>query len=855
MLRCVLPVLAALIMVGVSASAQFSHSSYLVVFTESPRLSGENMEIYSQRLKKELDQKILKMQSGQGLLGVIEDEDRLWISQSVRLDLSLEKVQQIARTPGVLSVMPDEVVFLEQPVEVNQQVSAGSMTYGLDSLEVPEVWEKYGLRGEGVSVGVMDTGWSNHADLAGKVIRSKDFISTFEENQPNDDQGHGTHCMGTIGGGSASGKAIGIAPDVKFIVAKIFDSRGRSSRSAILKAMQWITDPDGDPETRDFPRVISNSWGKQYEGFENETQYRRATRVWREFGIAPVFAAGNAGLSKNAISSPAALDSTLAVAAVDHKDEVASFSSRGPVQWENGLVLEKPDVTAPGVKIYSASYKGGYVSYSGTSMACPHVAGVVALMLQANPNLSVDEIFSILRQSATELGKPGWDSEYGYGKISALRAVEIAQSLGYVSIKVSSQGAPVRVRVVETGQVHRFSHGESFKLHLKEGFYHLMIQSFGSGDQSVDVEVKEGELTSVSLELEKAPTVRWQIRIVNDDGEPMEANIHFPDIPVGVQKIEKEGSELELPAANYTYTLIAHGYARVSSEIHLGGNMDSTIEMRALKPLLIVNATKDETLSRYIKSAIPRDYSYEYSNKYRTLSLEDLQGYRRVMWFTGNRSTGALNFAKRSILQSFFEDGGTIILSGQNLQENIGNSNFTQPLFGIKVTQKSSSRKRLRGLGMSMVINESSSAKNQNSPEELSTVSDEASILLKWDNRRGALSERIHGDGRAYYLGFGIEGLSRLDRISLMKHLLERSQPSLMGELERAGNMAEGSLRSRVINAARHLKVTGKSEAEQGLKLLREMNLQNSVLFQHLDARAKFFELHTPKLESIPKID
>ena len=100
--------------------------------------------------------------------------------------------------------------------------------------------------GQGITVGIIDTGWAQHPDLLGKVVRSKDFVSEFKENEPNDDRGHGTHCMGTIGGGNESGKAIGVAPKVKFVVAKIFDYEGKAYRSGILKAMQWMTNPDGD---------------------------------------------------------------------------------------------------------------------------------------------------------------------------------------------------------------------------------------------------------------------------------------------------------------------------------------------------------------------------------------------------------------------------------------------------------------------------------------------------------------------------------------------------------------------------------------------------------------------------------
>ena len=102
--------------------------------------------------------------------------------------------------------------------------------------------------------------------------------------------------------------------------------------------------------TNDYPRVISNSWGKN-EGYENEIDYIRASQIWRQFEIAPVFAAGNSGPSDNTIASPSALEMNLAVAAIDEKDTIATFSSRGIVRWKDGVILTKPNISAPGVKV------------------------------------------------------------------------------------------------------------------------------------------------------------------------------------------------------------------------------------------------------------------------------------------------------------------------------------------------------------------------------------------------------------------------------------------------------------------------------------------------------------------------
>lgn len=823
------------------------HESYLVVFRNASIIANGSRASYSQKMIQELDAKLNQLMLNTGLRNSFSNIDKLWISQSIRIDLTPAELQQIASDPLVMQIVPDETILLELPQPGKVNPSADKFTYGLESLEVPQVWEKYKLRGEGVTVGVIDTGWADHIDIRGKVIRSKDFISKFAENVPNDDQGHGTHCIGTIGGGSESGKAIGVAPAVQFVVAKIFDAYGRATRSGILKAMQWMTDPDGNPDTDDFPRVVSNSWGKKYEGFENETQYRRATAVWRDFEIAPVFAAGNSGPNSNTIASPGALQSTLAVAAINQKDLIASFSSRGAVDWQNGTILQKPDVAAPGVDVYSAAYKGGYVSWNGTSMACPHVAGVIALMLQANNALSVEQIFSILKQSAYELGDAGWDEAYGYGKISALRAVEIARDLSTLSLDINAQAKLIRVTNSNTGQVYRFNSGQTSQLFLKSGTYQFDVESFGSLTKQIEVQLTKGQLVSLSLTLQKAPSVQWSIKVIDDKNRPVQAQMVLADVPVEIQQIGKDGIQLELPTAIYNYVLTAYGYIKLQGRIKLDSDQKSVLRMVSLKDVLIVNSTRDEILTRYVTSSVPRSYKYDYTNKYRNITLEEMQKYKRVLWFTGDEKTRALPYIKREILQNYSDWGGTVILTGQNIRENLESSDFTEELFGIKVTRPKSAQTRLKGLGLGFRLNDGSSAKNQDSPEEISTTTDETEILLSWMNNQGALSERINGRGRAYYLGFGIEGLSANDRTRLLEILFERSSNTLLDELQYAARVQDESLKKQIIDFASTLKASSKNEAIKVMQLLQSMQLNDSGLFKNLTSQINFQTLHESK--------
>lgn len=367
---------------------------------------------------------------------VVADVDspvqNFWLINAVAFTGTPAEVREVADDPAV------ETVDLDAPVKIADAghttstapfPDSGTGDWGLAAIHAPAVWSTFGLRGAGVRVGTIDTGVdASNPDLAGKVVAWHDFVGSSAT--PMDDNGHGTHTAGTIAGGSAGGAPIGVAPDARLVVAKAMAANGVGSGSALLAAAEWMTDPDGNPATADQPGIVNNSWSASTA---NDTWFRPMIRRWLELGIVPVFAAGNVGPDAGSIGSPAGYPEAVAVGALDTDDSVPSFSSRGPIVWQNpdglgpaaGTVLAKPDLAAPGVGITS-SVGSGYLTYSGTSMASPHVAGVAALVRQANPALSAAAVADILRDTAVDVGAPGPDPASGAGRVDALRAVEAA---------------------------------------------------------------------------------------------------------------------------------------------------------------------------------------------------------------------------------------------------------------------------------------------------------------------------------------------------------------------------------------------------------------------------------------------
>ncbi|MFN8110464.1 MAG: S8 family serine peptidase [Thermoleophilia bacterium] len=356
---------------------------------------------------------------------------RFWLVNAIGLTATPDEIAALNADPGVAHVELDHPVRVAEattasaPIETFPDSGAGN--WGLAAMHVPQVWSATGLNGTGVVLGSIDTGVNaDHPDLAGKVVAWRDFVNG--QDTPYDDNGHGTHTIGTMVGGAAGGRPIGVAPGAKVIVAKAIAANGVGGGSALMSAAQWMTDPDGDPTTADQPVAVNNSWSADDA---NDPWFHSIIQRWLQLGITPVFAAGNTGPGPSTVGSPAGYPESLAVGATADDGTLAEFSSRGPVNWLNldgtgpaaGTVITKPDVVAPGVNITS-SVNDGYVAFSGTSMASPQVAGVLALLAQANPAMRGAPAEQVLRNSARDMGPAGMDQRTGAGAVDALAAVE-----------------------------------------------------------------------------------------------------------------------------------------------------------------------------------------------------------------------------------------------------------------------------------------------------------------------------------------------------------------------------------------------------------------------------------------------
>ncbi len=378
-----------------------------------------------------------------------------WLSNAIRVDAPVAEILALAARDDVGIVYYNYEIELERPAA---SPAAGDETDGprtpepgLVAIRAPEVWAM-GYTGNGVLVATLDTGVEGtHPALASRW-RGLDplyaghpqwawFDPVTNTTFPAAFGAHGTHTMGTVCGG-APGDQIGVAPGAQWIHAAVIDRVSISQTVAdALAAFEWMVDPDGNPNTDyDVPAVCSNSWrlvtGHGYPPCD-QTFWTHLDAV-EAAGTVILFSAGNEGPGAETIGRPPdrATDEyrTFSVGAVDGNQSswpIASFSSRGPSHCTpDGSAAIKPEVSAPGVDVRSAVPGGGYQGgWSGTSMASPHVNGVVALMKEACPDLTVEQYKQILIATAHDLGTTGNDNSYGWGMVDAYEAVLMAISL------------------------------------------------------------------------------------------------------------------------------------------------------------------------------------------------------------------------------------------------------------------------------------------------------------------------------------------------------------------------------------------------------------------------------------------
>jgi subtilisin family serine protease len=449
-------------------------NEFLVILSERADLSGatalKTKEAKGRYVFERLTETAQRTQ--QPILKTLRDrglEHRpFWIANMIWVRGDLPAIQSLAQREETARIIANPAVRVPEPAPAAQMVGAvNSVEWNISQVHAPDVWS-LGYTGQCVVVGGQDTGYqwdhpalinhyrgwdgtnANHNYNWHDAIHGPNPHNTgdnpcgYNLTAPCDDNSHGTFTMGTMVGDDGAGNQIGMAPGARWIGCRNME-RGWGTPATYLECFQWFLAPtdlnDQNPDPSKAPDVINNSWySDASEGTTNLFVFQTAVENLCAAGVVVVVSAGNEGPSCSTITSPAIYAASFSVGATDSGDNIASFSSCGPVTVDGSNRL-KPDVSAPGVNIRSSVPENSYASgWSGTSMAGPHVVGLVALLISAHPELrgQVDTIEHIIESSAVPRTNsqscgsvPGTDipnNTYGWGRVDALAALNFCDS-------------------------------------------------------------------------------------------------------------------------------------------------------------------------------------------------------------------------------------------------------------------------------------------------------------------------------------------------------------------------------------------------------------------------------------------
>jgi subtilisin family serine protease len=426
------------------------------------------------------------------------DYTSYWIVNAVRVTAGEKLAAEIAKLPEVDRIEPVRTVSVPKPVTGKAEAKVNANEWNIDRVNAPRVWSELGNRGEGIVVANIDTGAQfDHPDLAAAYRgRNPDGTVSHDYNwydparvcptaAPCDNNGHGTHTMGTMVGANG----IGVAPGAKWIAAKGCEVNTCTDAS-LLAAGQWVLAPTdlagGNPRPDLAPDVVNNSWGG--DGFD--PWYKETVEAWVAAGIFPAFSNGNEGPACDTSGSPGQYVISYSAGGFDINNALYAKSSKG--EGENGET--KPNIAAPAVNVRSSTPGNTYSSFSGTSMASPHVAATVALIWSGSPGLQgkVEATRPLLDTTAidvsdTSCGGTATDNNiWGEGRLDTYAAVQAApdEGLGDVRGTVTAGGAPVPgVTITLSGPLSRTvttgDDGTYAVPRLLPGDYELSAAKFG----------------------------------------------------------------------------------------------------------------------------------------------------------------------------------------------------------------------------------------------------------------------------------------------------------------------------------------------------------------------------------------
>ena len=734
--------------------------------------------------------------------GLVESYTPLWIFNGIAVRARPPVIQRLASDPAVASVGRDHWrawVDVDGLGAGSWRQSSQSVEWGVEHLRADEVWASLNISGTDVVVAGLDTGvdWLHPALQAtyrgfgvhGPSIHSYSWHDATGSGAlyPMDGHGHGTHTMGTVVGQDG----IGLAPGANWIGVRVLDSQGNGYDSWIHAGFQWILAPGGDPSQA--PDVVNCSWGNDNGAL---TTFQPDLRALRAADVLAVFSNGNAGPNSGTVGSPAALPEAFSVGAIDSRDVVAAFSSRGPSHWGD----IRPDVAAPGVSVRSSLPGGTYGLSNGSSMAAPHVSGVAALLRSVSPTVSITHTVFLITSTAVPLSGTVPNNDTGWGRVDAYAAVAALLQPAFITGTVTraADGVPIVGAAVIAAR-HRSGGGGTatttdngqYTLALASGTYDLTASAFGylSADvTAVTVTTGANSVRSFSLGALPSGSLRGMVSDAAT-GQAIVGTVAVLDTP-----LEAMGSsyDFSLPAGTYTVRARKLGFRVVSETAVVHAEKVTTLDLALPEAptLLLVDSGEWHYSSQasYFRQALDDlAYAYDEWSVYQlpddVPTASDLKPYDAVVWSAPEDAPGYIG--AQSAVTGYLSTGGRLLLSGQDVGYLDGGGVDFEPYYRdflkVQWVQDDAGIQTLEGVpgelfsGLTITIAGSGGADNQDFPDEIVVAdADSATPVLTYQGAGcGGVRVGTCLDYKVVYLAFGLEGIaSRSSRREVMDRAL-----------------------------------------------------------------------------------
>lgn len=732
----------------------------------------------------------------QTLSGKVSYYRPLWIINGIQVAADQDAIDALAARPDVSQVTLDAEIQLLEPTATLSVAPTPDATlpWHLQRTRVQHAWAGLGIDGAGATIAVMDTGadWQ-HPALIDTYLGLADgsppqhevawFDAVDGSAEPFDPHGHGTHVIGTASGG----QGIGVAPGSQWMAVRVLRANGSGSVGDIHAGFQWLLAPDGDPSLA--PDIVNGSWSARpdFDEFMPDVEALRAA------GILPVFSAGNTGPAPGTVRAPANYAGAVAVGATDDIDQVAWFSSRGPSVWNTEV---KPTISAPGVQILSSLPSGIFGYFSGTSMASPHIAGMAALLLSADPTLDAAGITTNLTSTAHSTGLALPNDDSGWGRADAYSALASIVPTGRLLGQVSGDGLPLpnaAITITTPSSVelpYRPNATGLFEAPLISGTYRIAAAAYGYETLSTpDLPVKTGQDTEHQLDLIRLPHGRAEGRLLDlISGLPVSGTIRVTGTPVTATVSDEGRYDIELPTGEYQLVAWVRGHmlGREDIAITAGDTVTYDIWLEPGPDVLLIDSGQWYGGSQQEKYAVAlqdNDFSYQ------TLTIRDpdrdgptvglLSQYEVVIWSSPKDSPGVIGSG--DALSGFLDGGGKVLVSGQNVADiDEGQPSpqrwWHQQLHGLYLG-KSAAPFQLQGepgtvfQGFTLELSEEDSDGNPIEPDASTPgYFSLTQVGLRYpDGRAASLLAGQCESFRIAYFGFGLEDVTELKtRAALM---------------------------------------------------------------------------------------